>query len=224
MYKHCSLLSFLLLFLCSPAQAQIGKAFVRTAPRLEAAVSQAALHAGVQQQVEKVVEKQLLSLAFQTQAYHLAALPNTIPASFQLPAFPLPGNEHTMYRGMALHAPTEELKHILKNGLEVSKCQAANFASYDGMNSSWAAAAIYASTDPNLALGYTATHLKEGNAHFPVLLHLKRVANSLFISVPHDIPPQWIEHVSTVLNVDGQPRWGELKWDELSKHFVFTPY
>ena len=158
-----------------------------------------------------------------TQVYRMKALPHGI-TNYPTGFFPLPADEETMYRGMALDNPNEQLKNIFKNGLEVTKCRAENFASYDGINSSCTATAIYASTDPNLALGYTTARLAESpKTRFPVLLHLKRLGNSLMISVPHDIPPQWIFRISTVLPINGQLRWGELKLDE-TEHFIFIPY
>ena len=213
---------FLLLLYC-PLQAQSEKEIFRAITRLETTGPKTSLLTNTEQVIRQVAQEQARAFAKHTRTYLLSSLPKNIPSSITLPAFPLPPNERNMYRGMVLNSPTEELKHILKNGLEASKCQAANFASYDGINSSWAAAAVFASTDPDLALGYTHIHLKESGMHFPVLFHLKRLGNSLFVSVPHDIPPQWIEHVSTVLSVDGALRWGELTLDEYD-HFVFTPY
>lgn len=181
----------------------------------------ASLSGTVQQAIDRAfLERAVLS--FQAEIYHLDQLPDQLPTPIQLPAFPLPQNANNMYRGMALESPNEQLKYILKNGLEVHKCQFENFASYDGITC--AGPAVYASSDPNLALGYTNVRLNdESNARFPVLFHLKRLGNSLTVSIPHDVPPQWIEQVSTVLNVNGQLRWGELKLDEKGQ-FLFIPY
>ncbi len=221
---HRFLLGCLLpLLLLSTLHAQQEKAILRaTSAGAEAKPAEAAF-INAQQIARIAAQEQMRLIQAQKQTYYLSSLPTNMP-SVILPAFPLQRDEGVMYRGMALHAPTEELKHILKNGLEASKCNAANFAAYDGINSSWAAAAIFASTDPDLALGFTAAQLKEGDAHFPVLFHLKRVANSLFISVPHDIPPDWIKSVSTIINVGGKPLWGELKWEEPHNRFIFIPY
>ena len=210
---------FLLLFSLIPAHAQLRTGVLRTPPLAKTATALT----GLETLVERAVEQSVLRTT-PSRIYRLARLPNYLPTPVQLPAFPLPQNVNNMYRGMALEFPNEQLKHIWKNGLEVYKCKAGNFAAYDGINSACAEPAIYASTDPDLALGYTSIRVNDPtNARFPVLFHLKRLGNSLTISIPHDVPPQWIEHVSTVLWVDGQLRWGELELDD-SNHFIFTPY
>ena len=48
----------------------------------------------------------------------------------RLPAFPLPEQETELYRGMTLDATGQQLRHILKQGLEVSKTHSRNFAAY----------------------------------------------------------------------------------------------
>lgn len=212
---------FLPLLLLLPAQAQPYEKALRTSFSLAGTPWVSTLSHDVQQVVDKVLLRQAV-LDLQAEVYHLVQLPDQLPTPIQLPAFPLPKNANNMYRGMALDSPNEQLRHIWEKGLEVDKCQFENFASYDGKIC--AGPAVYASSDPDLALGYTNVRLNdESNARFPVLFHLKRLGNSLTVSIPHDVPPQWIERVSTVLKVNGQLRWGELKLDERGQ-FLFIPY
>ena len=211
---------FLPLLLLLPAQAQLRGANIRRVSSWRPVTS---APADIQPIVEQLVKQRVFPTS-PVKVYRLDRLPDCLPTPIQLPAFPLPQNINNMYRGMALEYPNEQLMNIWRNGLEVSKCHAENFASYDGIQSPCAEPAIYASTDPGLALGYTNVRLNDPtNARFPVLFHLKRVGNSLTVSIPHDVPPHWIEHVSTVLQVDGQLRWGELKLNEAGQ-FLFIPY
>ncbi len=151
----------------------------------------------------------------------------TLPAlsakdNFSIDPYPLPQRSIEMYRGMRLDVKGEQLRNILKNGLEVAKTNAYLRESYNGKKYPEGTKAIFA-TD---WIG-EATFFAQPNQDDPtlsVLVHLKRVGNSSFIQqVPHDIPTSWIYRVSAWLLVDGEARWGEIKLDA-EDNLIFTPY
>ena len=138
-----------------------------------------------------------------------------------LPPFPLPQQETELYRGMSLDATGQELRHILKNGLEVSKTHSTNFAAYDGREYPRDQKAIFATPDIRLAASFA--YGIRFDKYIPVIIHLKRVSNDFIVSIPHDIPPSWISRVSVLLKIQDRFQWGEIKLDS-SDRFVFTPY
>ncbi len=140
---------------------------------------------------------------------------------YQLPTFPFKENDREMFRGMALDAEGNDLRHILQNGLEVSKSHYENFAAYDGKGYPDGTLAIYAAHRPDRATLFVLTE-KGVESYLPVVLHIKKVGWRPTVSVPHDIPPSWIYRVSALLKVDGKLRWGEVKLQ--GDNFVFLPY
>ena len=135
--------------------------------------------------------------------------------------FPFQKNDREMYRGMALDAEGNNLRHILQNGLEVTKSHYENFAAYDGKGYPDGTLAIYAAHRPDHAKIFM-WDTKGVESYLPFILHIKKVGWRPTVSVPHDIPPSWIYRVSALLKVDGKLRWGEVKLQ--GDNFVFTPY
>lgn len=43
------------------------------------------------------------------------------------------------------------------------------------------------------------------------------------ISIPHDVPPAWIQRISILLNLQGQMKWGEIRLKN-DGNFLFLPY
>lgn len=140
----------------------------------------------------------------------------------RLPAFPLPEQETELYRGMTLDATGQQLRHILKQGLEVSKTHSRNFAAYDGRQYPDNQKAIYATPDLKLALSFALEGTRFDD-HIPVIIHLKRVSNERIVSIPHDVPLSWIHRVSALLIIKGHPVWGEIRLAQ-DERFVFLPY
>ena len=159
----------------------------------------------------------------------------SLPVSDNLkraPVFPLSSHPHEMYRGLALDSRGKELRNIVHEGMAVKKSHFPVWhGTYDGKKYPADTKALFATTDPLLASIYAQMNRfrEDGNLFLPVVLHLKRVGKDVdngrarTIEIPHDIPPSWIEKISTLLNVDGQLRWGELKLDG-EDGFLFTPY
>lgn len=139
-----------------------------------------------------------------------------------VPSFPLLEQETELYRGMTLDSSGQELRHIFKQGLELSKVNAINFAAYDGRSYPADHKAIYATsrlkTAVTLALDDT-----RFDKYLPVIIHLKRVSKDCLVSIPHDVPPSWIQRVSTLLTINGEMMWGEIRLNE-DGSFSFRPY
>lgn len=232
MKKFFSVFLFLLLAAVPGVQAQKWKAFqgalvpARTKIMLYAfqrKAESAVLRAAAARQLpgrvvpgQPVIKISSLSNFAPTKTEINAAFPKA-----HFPLFPFQENDREMYRGMALDAEGKSLRHILQNGLEVSKSHYENFAAYDGQEYPEDAAAIYAAHSPKHAQYYILSDLNS-EQYLPVILHIKKVGWRMTVSVPHDIPPSWIYRVSALLKVGGQLQWGEIKWQ--NKGFVFLPY
>ena len=138
---------------------------------------------------------------------------------------------HEMYRGMSLDGKGADLQHILQQGLELSKSHyTIQYGTYDMKPYPDDTLAIFATTDLSLATEYAVKGaFQKGKKFLPVVFHLKYVgpqngATRLYsVEIPHDVPPEWIYKVSALLEINGKPRWGELKMgpDNL---FFFSPY
>lgn len=139
-----------------------------------------------------------------------------------LPPFPLPQSDTELYRGMTLDASGQQLRHIFKYGLEVSKSHYTNLIAYDGHQYPDNQPAIYASPSLDLATSFTRNNTRF-DKHIPVIIHLKRVSNSRIVSIPHDIPPSWIHRISALLTIKGKSTWGEIRLNE-DGSFLFLPY
>lgn len=149
--------------------------------------------------------------------------PIMLHSSAKIPLFPFQENEKEMYRGMRLDADGKQLRHILHHGLQVSQSHYYSYASYDGKKYPPGTKAIYASMNPHAAIFYATSTEAKAPPFLPVILHLKRVGWTAYVSIPHDIPPSWIYRVSALLKINGRLVWGELKLNK-QDHFVFTPY
>ena len=139
-----------------------------------------------------------------------------------LPSFPLLAQETEIYRGMTLDSSGQELRHILKNGLEVSKTHSLNFSAYDGKQYPDYQKAIYATPQLPLALTFALNDVRF-DKHIPVIIHLKRVSDNRITSIPHDVPVSWIRRVSALLTINGYTLWGEIRLTQDDK-FLFIPY
>ena len=148
------------------------------------------------------------------------------------PPFPLKSHPREMYRGLALDKRGKELRTILKDGMPVKTSHFPILhGAYDGKPYWSDTKALFATTDPLLASTYAQMNRfrTDGDLFLPVVLHLKRIGKDIApgrertVEIPHDIPASWIYKVSTLLNIDGQLRWGELKLDG-DNGFLFTPY
>lgn len=139
-----------------------------------------------------------------------------------LPSFPLLAQETEIYRGMTLDSSGQELRHIFKHGLELSKTHALNFAAYDGRHYPSDQKAIFATsrlkTAVTLALDDT-----RFDKYLPVIIHLKRINDERLVSIPHDVPPHWIQRVSALLTINGEMVWGEIRLNA-DDSFLFLPY
>lgn len=165
------------------------------------------------------------------QPIHLRSLP--APGNWtHPPVFPLASRPYEMYRGLALDLQGKELRNIIHGGMPVATSHFSLLhGAYDGKAYGSDTKALFATTDPLLASTYAQMNRfrTDGGQFLPVVLHLKRVGKDITpgqartIEIPHDIPPSWIQKISVLLNMDGQPRWGELKLDG-EDGFLFTPY
>lgn len=197
---------------------QIKKTAFCVRGKAEAAVLHAVKSGQVKNLQRQVLEKKLLQTP---------VLASFAPAKAELsslkdvPAFPFGENEQEMYRGMALKADGKDLRHIMLNGMEVSKSHYENFAAYDGNPYPDGTKAIYAAHNPEHALHFIFTE-EDWDTYIPVIFHIKKLGWRHFASVPHDIPPSWIYRVSVLLNINGRLIWGELKL--YKGDFVFIPY
>ena len=233
--KSVFCLVFLAAFLLAPstpAHAQKWRALKKAfaAPKLQAQsiIWQAKLERTVLRAVRRTPQRPYpMQVTFRQGAYHFTT-PSTLLApageltySRDLPPFPLPNQKNEMYRGMVLDAHGDDLRHILKNGLEVSKSHYENFAAYNGVEYPEGTKAIYAAATSRQAMPFLIPDA--GKTGLSVLLHLKRVGWRPVVSIPHDIPPSWILRVSALLNINGQLRWGQLKLNK-DGTFSFFPY
>ncbi len=195
------------------------------------AAASARLRAALLRQVHTSVLRQAAfrpTLWKTRQAYHFVSPAKLLPSvralqsSYRVPDFPFHISDTEMYRGMALENPSDDLRHILKYGLEVSKSHFEAFGAYNGTASQLGGKGIYATTLPHLAQRYS---LREDaqKPYLPVIVHLKRVGNESIVSIPHTIPPSWIVRISALLQINGKLVWGELK-PEPNGQFIFTPY
>ena len=163
---------------------------------------------------------------------YLRTLPAISAHLKKAPVFPLAAHPLEMYRGLALDARGKELQTILAKGMKVTQSHFTIWhGSYDKRAYRNDTKALFATTDPLLASTYAQMNrfrpLEE--PFLPVVLHLKRMGEDTnsrqarTIEIPHDIPASWIYRVSVLLNIAGNPRWGELKF--LGENgFLFTPY
>ena len=233
--KSVFCLSFLATFLLAPstpAHAQkwrtLKKALFLPQIQTQGIILQTRLERTVLRAVRRMPKRPYpLQVSFQQGAYHFTT-PSTLLApagqltySRNLPPFPLPNQKNEMYRGMMLDEHGDDLRHILKNGLEVSKSHYEIFAPYNGVEYPEGTKAIYAAATFRQAIPFLIPDA--GKTGLSVLLHLKRVGWRPVVSIPHDIPPSWILRVSALLNIDGQLRWGELKLNK-DGTFSFFPY
>lgn len=143
-----------------------------------------------------------------------------LPGNSFVSRYPLAGLPTEMYRGMRLDVKGAQLRNILRNGLEVDKTRSFLREAYNGKTYPPDAKAIFASTWLEEAITFANYGFDD---ELPVLFHLKRVGNSSLIQVPHNIPLSWIYRVSVCLQIDGEPRWGEIKLDA-EDNLIFTPY
>ena len=147
----------------------------------------------------------------------------TMTSVQNLPPFPFEVNPSEMYRGMVLDADGKQLRYILRRGMKVSKSHYNHYDAYNGKSYPSGTKAIYSAQDPRSAVFYLLKPKTRTTRYLPVIFHLKRVGHGYYISVPHDIPPQWIYRVSALLKINGRLTWGELQLDR-HNNFVFTPY
>ena len=150
----------------------------------------------------------------------------TLPAlaggtPFSIHPYPLPELSTEMYRGMKLDVKGEQLRYILKNGLEVDKTSAYLRESYDGKIYPPGTKAIFASDWVEEATAFA--HPVQDTPVLSVVFHLKRVGKSFPAQIPHDIPTSWIYRVSAWLLVNGEARWGEIQLDK-ENNLIFKPY
>ena len=176
--------------------------------------------------VERVIGRKTSSLSQETITPIVFAPGQTLPAlsakdNFSIDPYPLPQRSREMYRGMRPDAKGEQLRNILKNGLEVAKTDSYLRESYDGKKYPEGTKAIFATDWIAEATFYAQTFQEEPT--LSVLIHLKRKGNSSLMQVPHDIPTSWFRKVSAWLLIDGEARWGEIKLDK-DDNLIFTPY
>ena len=134
----------------------------------------------------------------------------------------IPKAPHEMYRGMLLDANGQQLRYILRNGLETAKSFSLLRKSYDGKIYPPDTKAVFASTWLAEAVCYANPYYQK-DPKLAVVFHLKQVGTSSLVQVPHDIPPSWIHQVSAWLEIEGKPRWGALKLDK-NDNLIFIPY
>lgn len=178
----------------------------------------------IQAQIKKVLSRKTNSAAKKS-PYIFTSLEETsayYAHMRRVPPFPLPQQKDEIYRGMALNASGQELRHILKNGLEVSKTHSLNFSAYDGKQYPDYQKAIYATPQLPLALTFALNDVRF-DKHIPVIIHLKRVSDNRITSIPHDVPVSWIRRVSALLTINGYTLWGEIRLTQDDK-FLFIPY
>ena len=215
--KFLRILIFLSFFvLPTPSEAQVGRL-------LKEALT------GIQTRWERIILRETASSLSATKAITpfifapgqpLPTVPSYITTSLYRHAIPQQPNE--MYRGMLLDENGEQLRHILRNGLETSKTFSYLRESYDGKKYPMGTKAIFASTWLDEAVAFANPYYAD-DPKLSVVFHLKRVGDTSLVQVPHDIPPSWIYQVSVWLQIDGKPRWGQLEMDE-NDNLIFKPY
>ncbi len=208
-----------------PAQAQPQKFFKSLCARCERKLQAAranAYNALTRKAVRTRLERRAKTLCGDEYLLHdLTPYTAFYAREPHIPPFPLEAAPDEIYRGMTLNADGADLRHILKKGMEVSKCHYENFRAYNRKQYPDGQKAVYATPRLKTAVDFALDDTRF-DRHLPVVFHLKKVSDDIFVSIPHDVPPSWIYRVSALLTLNGHAVWGEIIPHK--NGFIFRPY